>query len=75
MSLSLKGDKNLDVLKHLHNYMIELIISDPEKLNSLVECLHESNFKMLLKKSEYFLAINKFFNNEKAQAIREMENL
>lgn len=39
MCLSLKGDKSLETLKHLHNYMISLVISDPFKLKSVVEFL------------------------------------
>lgn len=39
MTLSLKGDKSLDTLKHLHNYMTALILQDPSRLKILIEYL------------------------------------
>jgi predicted methyltransferase len=39
MCLSLKGEKSLETLKHLRNYMIALIIHDPPKLIPLLDFL------------------------------------
>jgi len=65
MCLSLKGDKSLETLKHLQNYITCLIISDPFKLKSVVEFLEEANLRMLIKRSEYLIGVCQYLNGEK----------
>ncbi len=39
MCLSLKGERALDTIKNLHNYMTALVMYDQDKLNLVVEYL------------------------------------
>lgn len=73
MCYSLKGDKSLDTMKHLENYLIALLLYDPHRAMSVIEFLKDENSKVLLKKISPLVGIAEFEAGERSSGIESLE--
>lgn len=72
MCLSLKGDKSLDTIKHLRNYLIALIIHNPGKAQQIIESI-KSKYSHLFKKCINIIGVIYCLQNEHKEGLRILE--